>query len=295
YQYQIWATDEIYFIKDNKFFVIQMLDVDSKGGRAFYDLFLSTFKFIGLEEATKEEAFPVVEKGEDEPEEKGEEMVDCGKDKECFEQRFKVCKPAKSVSSDAIIFIEGVEGETCVIRMGTPDGLLDMKCKIPDYATVEFGDYEFNILPYCNWQIYMSEKYGFGVKYPQDWELARSGGVESDFGQLSSFWIASDEYSIGPYVRRDSFIVNTWDSSFYSYDLFLKDLPPGIDSDTIKKKEIIFDGQLAIELSYMIVGDAGSGAREGKRVFVQKDQIVYTISCDPKKCDKILSTFKFIE
>jgi len=48
YQYQIWATDEIYFIKDNKFFVIQMLDVDSKGGRAFYDLFLSTFKFIEI-------------------------------------------------------------------------------------------------------------------------------------------------------------------------------------------------------------------------------------------------------
>ena len=46
YQYQIWATDEIYFIKDNKLFVIQMLDVNSKGGRIFYDLFLSTFKFI---------------------------------------------------------------------------------------------------------------------------------------------------------------------------------------------------------------------------------------------------------
>ncbi|MBU4590641.1 MAG: GPI anchored serine-threonine rich family protein, partial [Candidatus Omnitrophica bacterium] len=62
YQYQIWATDEIYFIKDNKFFVIQMLDVDSKGGRAFYDLFLSTFKFIEKPEVEK----PGIEKVEEE-------------------------------------------------------------------------------------------------------------------------------------------------------------------------------------------------------------------------------------
>lgn len=42
----IWSVDEIYFIKDNKLFRIQMMDVGRKGAREFYDLFLSTFKFI---------------------------------------------------------------------------------------------------------------------------------------------------------------------------------------------------------------------------------------------------------
>lgn len=44
--YQIWATDEIYFIKGNKLFIIQMLDVDSQGGKTFYNSILPTFKFI---------------------------------------------------------------------------------------------------------------------------------------------------------------------------------------------------------------------------------------------------------
>lgn len=41
-----WAIEKICYFKDGKIFLIGMLDVDSQGGRAFYDSFLSTFKFI---------------------------------------------------------------------------------------------------------------------------------------------------------------------------------------------------------------------------------------------------------
>lgn len=148
----------------------------------------------------------------------------------------------------------------------------------------------------AGWKVYQDEDYGYKIEYPKDWELVEHGGVPLDFGQLDSFWVQSDEYSIGPYTRRDSLIVNVWNPSFYSYDLFLEERPPGgVDPDTIRKKEIILDQEPATEFSYMLVGDAGSGAREGKRVFVQKGQLMVAINCDSEKCGQILSTFKFVK
>ena len=41
-----WAAEKICYFKDRKIFLIDMLDVDSQDGKEFYDLFLSTFKFI---------------------------------------------------------------------------------------------------------------------------------------------------------------------------------------------------------------------------------------------------------
>ena len=40
-----WATEKICYFKDRRIFLIGMSDVDSQGGKEFYNLFLSTFKF----------------------------------------------------------------------------------------------------------------------------------------------------------------------------------------------------------------------------------------------------------
>ena len=83
----------------------------------------------------------------------------------------------------------------------------------------------------------------------------------SDSGHRDFVWIQSN---------GDSFSVSVWDFSFYSYDQ-LTEPPGGIDPDTIKKKEITIDNQPATELSYVAVGDSGSGAQEVKKIFVQKN------------------------
>jgi hypothetical protein len=63
-----WSQEDIYFIKDDKVFNIQMLDVDNEDNRALYDKILFTFK---ISEASEGEAVSEVSK-------------DCAKDGETF-------------------------------------------------------------------------------------------------------------------------------------------------------------------------------------------------------------------
>ena len=43
---QAYSVNVIYFLRDEKLFLIRMLDVDSEGGKEFYNLFLPTFRFL---------------------------------------------------------------------------------------------------------------------------------------------------------------------------------------------------------------------------------------------------------
>jgi len=137
----------------------------------------------------------------------------------------------------------------------------------------------------ANWKTYSNEEYGYEIKYPQDWKT-KERSLMSDLGHRDFVWIQSN---------GDEFSVDIWDFSFYSYDQLTEPPPGGIDPDTINKKEVIIDGQPATELSYVAVGDGGLGAREIKKVFIQKNQLLYIISYDSKRGEQILSTFKFIE
>ncbi|MBU0975599.1 hypothetical protein KJ918_02265 [Patescibacteria group bacterium] len=138
----------------------------------------------------------------------------------------------------------------------------------------------------ADWETYRNEEYRYEIKYPEDWE-SKERGLASALGHRDVIWIQSD---------KDSFSVDVWDFSVYSYNQLTEPPPGGIDPDTIEKKETTINGQPATELSYVAVGDGGSGAWRVKEIFVQKNQLLYIIkSCDSKKCDKILSTFKFIE
>jgi len=137
----------------------------------------------------------------------------------------------------------------------------------------------------ANWKTYSNEEYVYEIKYPQDWKT-KERSLMSDLGHRDFVWIQSN---------GDEFSVDIWDFSFYSYDQLAEPPPGGIDPDTINKKEVIIDGQPAIELSYVAVGDGGLGAREIKKVFIQKNQLLYIISYDSKRGEQILSTFKFIK
>ena len=137
-----------------------------------------------------------------------------------------------------------------------------------------------------DWKTYRNEEYGYEVKYPQDWEFEKRSLMQN-LGGLDFATFQSDE---------DEFSVEIWDFSFYSYDQLTEPPPGGIDPDTINKEEIIIDDQPAIELSYVVVGDGGLGAKRVREVFIQKNQLLYKIrGTDSKKCDQILSTFKFIK
>ena len=137
----------------------------------------------------------------------------------------------------------------------------------------------------ADWKVYRNEEYGYEIKYPQDWKT-KERSLMSDSGHRDFVWIQSN---------GDEFSVDIWDFSFYSYDQLTEPPPGGIDPDTINKKEVIIDGQPATELSYVAVGDGGLGAREIKKVFIQKNQLLYIISYDSKRGEQILSTFKFIK
>lgn len=136
----------------------------------------------------------------------------------------------------------------------------------------------------ADWNVYQNEEYGFEMKYSKDWE-SKERSLMSNLGQLDSIWLKSNE---------DSFSVDVWNFSFYSYDQLTEPPPGGTDPDIIVKKEIIIDDQPAIELSYIAVGDGDFGAREIKKVFIQKNQLLYIISYDSGRGERILSTFKFI-
>ena len=138
----------------------------------------------------------------------------------------------------------------------------------------------------ADWETYRNEEYGYQIKCPPDWE-SKERSLMSNLGHLDFIWLQSNE---------DEFNIDIWDFSFYSYDQLTEPPPGGIDPDTIEKKEIIIDDQPATELSYVAVGDGGSGSRRIREVFIQKNQLLYKIrSTDSKKCDQIFSTFKFIK
>jgi len=145
----------------------------------------------------------------------------------------------------------------------------------------------------AGWKVYRNEEYGYEVSYPKDWK-SKERTLVSNLGHRDYIWLVSDEYSVGSYIRQDELNIDIWDFSYYSYDQLIE--PGGnIDQSTIVEKETVIDDWPATELSYVAVGDIGSGFWKVKKVFIQKNQLLYLIECSSERCDQILSTFRFIE
>ncbi|MCK9629844.1 MAG: hypothetical protein M0R37_14810, partial [Bacteroidales bacterium] len=86
--------------------------------------------------------------------------------------------------------------------------------------------------------------------------------------------------------------VQVWDMSLYSYDQLSEPPPSGIDK--VKVKQIIIDGYSAKEISYVNIGDAGSGSTNVREIYILRDNLVYKIECR-MDCDRILSSIKFVK
>jgi len=131
-------------------------------------------------------------------------------------------------------------------------------------------------------KVHHNSEFGYELKYPKDWRF------EEDH--------VKQELSIG---LRDSIVIGrlsiqVWDMSVYSYQQLTEPPPGGIDPDTVKVKQITIDGYSAKEISYVAVGDAGSGSRNMKEISILKNSLVYKITCS-MDCDQILSSFKFVK
>jgi hypothetical protein len=132
--------------------------------------------------------------------------------------------------------------------------------------------------PTVNWETYRNNEYGFEVKYPRDWDTIDDITLMTEFGQLSFF------------LAR-GLALDVWDMSVYTYDQ-LKEAPPGGVVD-VSEKSIIVDSYPATEISYVSIGDAGSGSSPGKKVSILKEGLVYRIKCNGEECIQIISTFRF--
>ena len=145
----------------------------------------------------------------------------------------------------------------------------------------------------ANWKIYRNKKYGYEIKYPEDWKFEEQK-LMANLGHLNSILLQSNKKSSN--LEEDSLSIDIWNSSVYSYDQLMEPPPGGIDPDSVKKEKTIVDSQPATELSYTLVGDISSGSQGAKEVFVQKNQLLYKIKRgSSKKCDQILSTFRFLD
>ena len=145
----------------------------------------------------------------------------------------------------------------------------------------------------ANWKIYRNKKYGYEIKYPEDWKFEEQK-LMANLGHLNSILLQSNKKSSN--LEENSLSVDIWNFSVYSYDQLIEPPPGGIDPDSVKKGKTIIDSQQATELSYTLVGDISSGSQGAKEVFVQKNQLLYKVKRDnSKECDQILSTFRFLD
>lgn len=172
------------------------------------------------------------------------------------------------------------------IRTGKDGGQVGF-CIIEDGKECEEWSYmrgECNgssVVDASGWKTYRNEKYGFEIKYPKGWER-KTRELMVDLGHKDYAWFDSD------------FSVDVWDTSIYSFDQ-LKAAPPSSDSQNITEKMIQLDGNVATEVSYIVVGDAGSGSRSGTKITALRNSFVYVIECSVKNCQEVISTFKFIQ
>ena len=86
-----------------------------------------------------------------------------------------------------------------------------------------------------------------------------------------------------------------WDTSTYSYNELREPPLGGISPETVEEKSLNFAGYPAIEYMYTYVGDNNSGSVLARKVSFVKNNLIYLIECGEANCEKILSTFKFIE
>ena len=128
--------------------------------------------------------------------------------------------------------------------------------------------------------VYHNEEFGYEVKYPKTWRF------KTDLEKRS--------LSIGlrDFVWIGKLSVQVWDMSLYSYDQLSEPPPSGIDK--VKVKQIIIDGYSAKEISYVNIGDAGSGSTDVKEMYILRNNLVYKIECS-QDCDRILPSFKFVK
>lgn len=129
---------------------------------------------------------------------------------------------------------------------------------------------------------YQNQEYGFEFKYPKEWKT-QSSNIMANLGEKDFIGFTSD------------FAVSVWDTSSYSVD-DLKAAPPGgIDPDSVKETKTTVDNKPATETSYTLVKDTASGSSSGKKILVQKDNLVYLIEGSAEECATIVPTFKFIK
>lgn len=130
-----------------------------------------------------------------------------------------------------------------------------------------------------NWQAYKNEKYGLEFQYPQEWKI-ESRELMTSLGHKD-------------YIQFNSgFSVDIWDTTTYSFEQLKAAPPGGIFPESVKEKQIILDGNLATEVSYVSAGDAGSGSAQAKQITFLKNNLVYSIECLATDCEKIIPTFK---
>lgn len=127
---------------------------------------------------------------------------------------------------------------------------------------------------------YQNQEYGFQFKYPKEWKT-QSSNIMANLGEKD-------------YVEFTSgFAVSVWDTSSYSVD-DLKAAPPGgIDPDSVKETKTTVDSHPAAETSYTLVKDTESGSNSGKKILIQKDNLVYLIEGSAEECATIVPTFEF--
>lgn len=131
-------------------------------------------------------------------------------------------------------------------------------------------------------KIYQNQEYGFEFKYPKEWKT-QSNNIMANLGEKDFIGFTS------------GFAVSVWDTSSYSVD-DLKAAPPGgIDPDSVKETKTVVDSHPATETSYTLVKDTESGSNSGKKILIQKDNLVYLIEGTAEECATIVPTFKFIK
>lgn len=138
----------------------------------------------------------------------------------------------------------------------------------------------------ANSNIYENKEYFFGFSYPSNWTIENDSYLMPDMGQKVSLIFKSKDQNLNCGVT-------VWDTSVYSLD-DLKSAPPGgLDPDQINEKETTINGINAVEISYVLIGDAGSQPQPSKfkKISILKNNLVYVIECQDDYYNEIISNF----